>query len=70
MIKEYRLKKGYTAEKLAELCNISWRNFVRIESGNYPYASFETIAKILIVLEVPEKEVMQFLRDTAKLKEQ
>ena len=33
MIKEYRLEKGYTLEKLAEMCNISWRNLHRIENN-------------------------------------
>ena len=45
MLKEYRLKKGYSLEKLAELCNISWRNLHRIENGKINEAKFETIKK-------------------------
>lgn len=67
MLKEYRLKKGLTQEELAEMCNISWRNLVRIENGNYPYTKFETIAKILIILEVPENEIMKILKETSGL---
>ena len=31
MIKENRIKKGYTQEQLAELIDISWRQLQRIE---------------------------------------
>ena len=47
MLKEYRIKRGYTLEKLAELCDISWRNLQRIENGKIKTAKFETIAKII-----------------------
>lgn len=65
MLKEYRLKNGYTLEELAEICDISWRNLFRIENGNFRYAKFETIAKLLIKLNVPEEEIMKFIRDAA-----
>ena len=63
MLKEYRLKKGYTLEKLAELCNISWRNLYRIENGNYKNAKFETIAKLLIILEFSEIDIIKFIKN-------
>ena len=31
MLKEYRLKRGYSLEKLADMSGISWRNLQRIE---------------------------------------
>ena len=43
MLKEYRLKKNYTLETLAEKCEISWRNLQRIENGKINKAKFETI---------------------------
>lgn len=63
MLKEYRLKKGYTLEELAELCNISWRNLFRIENGNYLKAKFETIIKIFNILEIPDKEILKFIKE-------
>ncbi len=62
MFKEYRLKKGYTLEQLAELCEISWRNLFRIENGNYRYAKFETIAKLFAVLEFSEADIIKIIK--------
>lgn len=45
MIRDYRLKRGYTLEELAEKCDISWRNLQRIENGKYNVAKFATIKK-------------------------
>lgn len=63
MLKEYRLKCGYTLEQLAELCDISWRNLFRIENGNYRYAKFETIAKLLIILKVSDNDILKFIKN-------
>ena len=61
MLKEYRLKRKLTLEKLAELCDISWRNLYRIENGNYKNAKFETIAKLLVILEFSDKDIIKFI---------
>lgn len=66
MIKEYRLKNKYTLEELAELCDISWRNLFRIENGNYKTAKFETIAKLLTVLNVAPEDILAFIKEVAK----
>lgn len=63
MLKEYRLKKGYTLERLAEICDISWRNLYRIENGNYKKAKFETIAKLLVILEFSDKDIIKFIHN-------
>ena len=68
MLKDYRLKNGFTLEELAEKCNISWRNLFRIENGNYMYAKFETIARLLLELNVPDEEIIKFIKETAELK--
>lgn len=64
MIKEYRIKRGYTLEKLAEMCNISWRNLQRIENGKYKDAKFETIQKIINVLNIENKDILEFIKNT------
>ena len=33
MLKEYRIKEGFTQEEMAKLLNISWRHYQRIEIG-------------------------------------
>lgn len=66
MFKEYRLKKGYTLEQLAELCEISWRNLFRIENGNYRYAKFETIAKLFTILEFSKEDILKVIDEISK----
>ncbi|MCI8498138.1 MAG: helix-turn-helix transcriptional regulator [Bacilli bacterium] len=66
MLKEYRLKRGLTLEKLAEQCDISWRNLQRIENGNYVVAKFETIQKLLVILEVEDNDILTFIKSCKK----
>lgn len=33
MLKEYRIKEGFAQEEMAELLNISWHHYQRIEIG-------------------------------------
>ncbi len=63
MLKEYRIKRGYTLEQLAEMCDISWRNLHRIENGQYKYAKFETIQKLIMILGLTEKDILAFIKD-------
>ncbi|MBQ8902542.1 MAG: helix-turn-helix transcriptional regulator [Bacilli bacterium] len=63
MIRDYRLKRGYTLEELAEKCDISWRNLQRIENGKYNVAKFETIKKILLVLNFSDKDLFKFMKN-------
>ncbi len=62
MLKEYRKKKGFTLEELAEICEVSWRNLHRIENGHYQHAKFETIQKMLIILEVSDDDILKFIK--------
>ena len=63
MLKEYRIKRGYTLEQWAEICGISWRNLLRIENGLYKKSKFETVAKIINALNIPEKEIIRFIKE-------
>ena len=63
MLKEYRLKKGYTLEQLAELCQISWRNLYRIENGKLNQAKFETIKKIIKILEINDNDILKLIKE-------
>ena len=63
MFKEYRKKKNMTLEEVAEKCNISWRNLFRIENGSYKNAKFETIIKLIEVLEIKDKDILKLIKD-------
>lgn len=65
MLKEYRLKRGLTLEKLAEKCNISWRNLQRIEN-NPSKTKLETIKKIIKVLNVEDQDIIKFMKSLDK----
>lgn len=66
MFKEYRKNKGLTLEQVAEACNISWRNLFRIENGSYKNAKFETIIKLVKVLEINDKDILKLIKDYQK----
>lgn len=60
MIKEYRLKKGYPQEKLAELVGISTRQIQRIES-NEENTKIKTLKALIKILEIPDSEIIKFM---------
>ena len=61
MIKEYRVKKNYTQEQLAEMVNISPRQLQRIEKNEYK-TKIETIRKIIKILEIPDAEILNYIK--------
>ena len=63
MLKEYRIKRVYSLEKLAELCNISWRNLQRIENGKDNVTKFETIKKIIKILNIEDKDILNYIKE-------
>ena len=62
MIKEFRLKKNYTQEQLAEIINISPRQLQRIEKDENK-TKIETIWKIIKVLDIPDKEILNYIKN-------
>lgn len=63
MIKNYRMKRNYTLEQLAEKCNISWRNLQRIENGKENTAKYETIKKLIKELDMSDKDIIKFIKE-------
>lgn len=63
MLKDYRIKRNYTLEQLAEKCDISWRNLQRIENGKENTAKFETIKKLIKELDINEKDIIKLIKD-------
>ncbi len=58
MIKENRIKRNYTQEELAEIIEISPRQLQRIEK-NEDKTKIETLKKIVKVLQIPDKEILE-----------
>ena len=61
MIKENRLKKNLTQEQLAEKVDISWRQLQRIEK-NENETRVQTLKKLISALDIPNEEVIEYLR--------
>lgn len=61
MIKEHRIKKGYTQEELSEILEISWRQLQRIEKDEEK-TKISTLKKIIKVLQIPDEEIIKFIK--------
>ena len=61
MIKEYKIKKNYTQEDLAEIIGISSRQLQRIELEE-ERTKIATIRKIIKVLEIPDEEILKYMK--------
>jgi len=61
MIKEYRIKRGYTQEELAELLDISWRQLQRIEKDETK-TKLSTIKKLIKVLKISNEDIINFMK--------
>ena len=64
MLKEERLKKGYTQEKLSELSGIDPRTILRIEK-NLTIPKLNTYAKIVVALNMTNEEIGENIRKIA-----
>ncbi len=67
MFKEYRIKRGYTQEKLAELTDIDPRNIQRIENENH-LPNIISFAKLVLVLEISDEDIIKYLKKISKNK--
>ncbi len=61
MIKEYRIKNGYTQEELAEILEISPRHMQRIEA-DFQSTKIKMLIKIIKVLKIEDKDVIKMLK--------
>ena len=58
MIKESRIKKGYTQEQLAEILNMSTRQIQRIEK-NEENTTIKPLKRLRKILEIPDQVMVQ-----------
>ena len=61
MLKEKRIEKGYTQEKLAEITGIDPRTILKIEK-NFTVPKVDTYAKLVIGLELTNEEIGEEIR--------
>lgn len=61
MIKENRIKKNITQERLAEMLEISWRQLQRIEK-NEEETRIKTLKKIIKILDIPNEEIIEYMK--------
>lgn len=61
MIKEKRKQKNYTQEKMAEILNISLRQYVRIDNEE-DIPRRDVLKKIIILLNMTNEEIGQYIR--------
>ena len=62
MIKEYRIKNGFSQEQLAEKINISWRYLQRLEHDESK-TTVKTLKKLIKVLKISDKDILKYLND-------
>ena len=61
MIKEYRIKNGFSQEELAEKIDISWRHLQRLEH-NESKTTVKTLKKLFKVLKVSDEDILKYLK--------
>jgi len=62
MIKEYRIKEGYTQEGIAEILDISTRQYQRIEA-NFHNTKIDMIIKIIEILKISDKDIVKMFKN-------
>lgn len=68
MIKEKRKEKNYTQEKMAEILNISLRQYVRIDNEE-DIPRRDILKKLIILLNMKDEEIGQYIRKIVNKKE-
>lgn len=69
MIKEYRKKRGYTQEQLAEKLNISTRHLQRIEKDEAK-TTITMLQKVRIILQIPDEDMAKIFHKKEEKKEE
>ena len=58
-IRQFRTKRGYTQEKLAELANIDYKYLQKIEGKNPPALKVDTIEKLAKALKINPADLLK-----------
>ena len=68
MIKEYRVKNGFSQEELAEKIDISWRQLQRLEH-NESKTTVKTLKKLIKVLNISDVDIIKYLKTDVDIEE-
>lgn len=58
-IRKYRLQKGLSQDKLSKAADVAFHTIVKIESGDTPNPTIDTIKKIAAALGVSVDELLK-----------
>ncbi len=61
IIRNYRIKRNYTQEELAEIIDISTRQLQRIENGE-SITKIKTLKKVINVLKIEDKDIILMIK--------
>ena len=61
IIRNYRIKRKYTQEELAEILDISTRQLQRIENGE-SITKISTLKKVINILKIEDKDIIKMLK--------
>lgn len=62
MIKEKRMSKKYTQEKMSEILGVSLRQYVRIDNEE-DLPRRDILKKLILVLDLSDQELGQYIRE-------
>lgn len=62
IIKEYRIKRGISQEKLAEMIDKTPRQIQRIEH-NVSNTKLSTLRKLIIFLDITDEDIINIIRE-------
>lgn len=62
IIRNYRIKRNYTQEELAEIIDISTRQLQRIENGE-SITKIKTLKKVINVLKIEDKDIIAMIKN-------
>ena len=68
MIKEYRVKNGFSQEELAEKIDISWRHLQRLVH-NESKTTVKTLKKLIKVLNISDVDIIKYLKTDVDIEE-
>ena len=68
MIKEYRVKNGFSQEELAEKIDISWRHLQHLEH-NESKTTVKTLKKLIKVLNISDEDIIKYLKTDVDIEE-
>lgn len=58
-IRKYRLQKGISQDKLSKLADVAFHTIVKIESGDTPNPTIDTVRKVAAALDISVDDLLK-----------